>query len=332
MRLAIVGAGAIGGYIGAHLTRAGADVMLVARGAHLAAIRERGLSVTGPGGEFTVRPTVTSDLADVRSADVVLLAVKAQSLPALAPRLSAVLKTDAVVVSLQNGLPWWYFQGDGTGFEGTPLGRIDPGGLIGSAIEFRRVVGAIVYVSADLAAPGIVHHTEGDRLSFGEPDGTRSDRTRRIAEALIAAGFRCPITTRIRHEIWVKLIGNAAFNPISAITRQTLDVLVSDPDSLRLARQVMQETEAVANALGIVLPISIEQRIAGAARASGHRTSMLQDFESGRPMEIEAIAGSILELGDRLGVAMPATHAVYVCLRHLDEQRRQVPAPGAPAR
>jgi 2-dehydropantoate 2-reductase len=205
---------------------------------------------------------------------------------------------------------------------GLRLERVDPGGVIAAAIEPARVVGSLAYFSTDVAAPGVIHHTEGNRISFGEPDGTRSDRTRHIAEALISAGFRCPITTRFRHEIWVKLLGNVAFNPISALTGGTLEELVRHPETSTVIRAIMAETEAVAAKLGIELPISIDQRMAGAEKVGAHKTSMLQDLEAGRPMELEPIVGAVVELGERLGVPMPSTRAVYACVKMLDEKRR----------
>lgn len=326
MRIVIAGAGAIGGYIGARLARVGADVVLYARGAHLRAMQERGLRVVSPDGDFEVRPPVTGDLASIGPADVVFLGVKAHSLTALAPSLRPLLGPDTVVVSTQNGIPWWYFQGHGGPLEGLRLERVDPGGVIAAAIEPRRVVGSLAYFATDLLEPGVIRHTEGNRLSFGEPDGTRSERTRRIAEALIAAGFRCPVTTRIRHEIWVKLLGNVAFNPISALTRATLEQMVRHPDVSRLAREVMAETEAVAARLGIELPISIDQRMAGAEKVGAHKTSMLQDLEARRPMEIEAVVGAVVELAERLEVPITATRAVYACVKQLDElSRAQAP-------
>ncbi len=227
------------------------------------------------------------------------------------------------VVSTQNGIPWWYFQGHGGEFEGWRLERIDPGGVIAAAIEPRRVVGSLAYFATDVIEPGVIRHNEGNRISFGEPDGSRSDRVRRIAEALIAAGFRCPVSTRFRHEIWVKLLGNISFNPVSALTRGTLEEMVRQPDTARLIRDVMTEAELVAKRLGIEIPISIDQRMAGGEKAGAHKTSMLQDLEAGRPMEIEAIAGATLELGERLGVPMPATRAVYACVKLLDERRER---------
>ena len=321
MRIVIAGAGAIGGYIGARLARAGADVVLFARGPHLRAMQDRGLRVASPDGDFEVRPAVADNLAAIGPAALVFLGVKAHSLTALAPQLAPLLRPDTVVISTQNGVPWWYFHQHGGELEGLRLERVDPGGAIASAIEPRRVVGSLAYFSTDVAEPGLIHHTEGNRISFGEPDGTRSDRVRKIAEALIAAGFRCPVTTRFRHEIWVKLLGNVAFNPISALTGGTLEELVRHADTSRLVREVMAETESVALRLGIELPISIDQRMAGAEKVGAHKTSMLQDFEAGRPMEIEAVVGAVVELGERLGVAMPATRAMYACVKMLDERR-----------
>jgi 2-dehydropantoate 2-reductase len=325
VRIVVVGAGAIGGYIGARLCRAGADVVLVARGAHLDAMRARGLRILSPDGDFDVTPQATNDLGPVGEADVVLLAVKAPGLTALAPALHPLIGPATTVVTMQNGLPWWYFLDDPGPLHGQRLERVDPGGVIGAAIDSSRVVGSLIYFSADVAEPGVIRHTEGRRLSLGEPDGSRSDRVRAVAEALIAAGFRCPVTTRLRHEIWVKLLGNVAFNPLSALTGRSLEALARDPDTSRVAREVMTETERVATALGLDLPISIDQRIAGAAQAGGHKTSMLQDREAGRPMEIDAVVGGVLEVAGRLGIAMPATQALYDGVRQLVEDR----APGA---
>jgi 2-dehydropantoate 2-reductase len=327
VRIVIAGAGAIGGYIGARLARAGADVVLFARGPHLQAMRERGLRVRSADGDFEVRPDVTGDLTSVGTPDVVFVGVKAHSLAALAPQLRSVFGPDTVVVSTQNGLPWWYFQGHGGELDGYRLERVDPGGVISTSIDQRRVIGSLAYFSTDITEPGVIHHTEGNRITLGEPDGSRSERCRQIAEALIAAGFRCPTTTRIRHEIWVKLLGNVAFNPISALTGGTLQDLARHPDVARVVRDVMRETEAVAAKLAIELPISIDQRMVGAERVGAHKTSMLQDYEAGRPMEIEAVVGAVVELGERLGVPMPATRAIYACTKFLDEQRlrRAVP-------
>ena len=323
MRIVIAGAGAIGGYIGARMAQAGAGVVLFARGPHLRAMQERGLRVISADGDFEVKPEVTGDLAAIGAADVVVLGVKAHSLTALAPQLRALFTEDTVVVSTQNGIPWWYFQGHGGQHDGVRLERVDPGGAIAGAIEPRRILGAVAYFATDVVEPGVIRHTEGDRISLGEPDGSRSERTQAIAEALIGAGLRCPITTRIRQEIWVKLLGNVAFNPISALTGGTLQELARHPEVSQLVRTMMTETAAVAAKLGIELPISIDQRMAGAEKVGAHRTSMLQDCEAGRPMELDAVVGGVLELGDRLGLSMPATRAVYACTKLLDERRGQ---------
>jgi len=327
VRIVIAGAGAIGGYIGARLARVGADVVLFARGPHLSAMQSRGLRVTSEDGDFEVKPQVAGDLAAIGTADVVFLGVKAHGLTALAPQLRPLFHQDTVVVSTQNGIPWWYFQNYGGELDGLRLERVDPGGVIASAIEPRRIVGSLAYFATDIVEPGVIHHTEGNRISFGEPDGTRSERAKAIAEALIGAGFRCPVTTRFRHEIWVKLLGNVAFNPISALTGGTLEELVRHGETNRLVRDLMVETECVAGKLGIELPISIDQRMAGAEKVGAHKTSMLQDYEAGRPMELEAVVGAVVELGERLGVPMPAMRAVYACAKLLDEHRGRRVAP-----
>jgi 2-dehydropantoate 2-reductase len=324
VKIVIAGAGAIGGYLGARIARAaapGVEVVLFARGPHLRAMQDRGLRVISADGDFEVRPAVTGDLSSIGAADVVFLGVKAHGLPALAPQLAPVLGPDTVVVSTQNGIPWWYFQGLGGELDGLRLERVDPGGVITAAIEPRRVVGSLAYFATDIIEPGVIRHTEGNKISFGEPDGTKSDRLRTIAEPLIAAGFRCPINARFRHEIWVKLLGNVAFNPISALTGGTLEELVRHPEASQTIRAIMAETEAVAKRLAIELPISIDQRMAGAERVGAHKTSMLQDLEAGRPMELEAVVGAVVELGEKLSVPMPATRAVYACVKMLDEKR-----------
>jgi 2-dehydropantoate 2-reductase len=324
VRIAIAGAGAIGGYIGAKLAKAGADVVLFARGPHLQAMQERGLRVESADGDFDVKPEVTGDLNAIGQADIVVLGVKAHGLTTLAPQLRPLLGPGTVVVSTQNGVPWWYFQNYPGELNGLHLERVDPGGTIATAIEPERVIGSLAYFSTDISAPGVIHHTEGNRLSLGEPNGTRTDRIKALAETLIAAGLRAPVTTRFRHEIWVKLLGNVAFNPISALTGGTLEELVRHPETSKVIREIMAETEAVAARLDIELPISIEQRMAGAEKVGAHKTSMLQDLEAGRPLELEPIVGAVVELGERLGVPMPATRAVYACAKLLDEKRRRI--------
>jgi 2-dehydropantoate 2-reductase len=323
MKFLIAGAGAIGAYMGACMARAGQDVTLFARGPHLRAMQQHGVRVKSVDGDFEARPKIAANLEDVGRVDVVLLGVKAHSLTQLAPQLKPVLGPETAVVGTQNGIPWWFFQSWGGEHEGMHLERVDPGGTI-AEIEPRRVLGSIVYFAADIVEPGVVRHTEGNRISLGEPDGTRSDRSRQIAEALIAAGMRCPVTTRIRQEIWVKILGNVAFNPISALTGATLVQMARDPDVNALVRRIMEETIAVGAKLGLEVPITIDQRIAGAEKVGEHKTSMLQDLEAGRPIELEAVVGAVVELGERLNVPMPHTRAVYACTKLLARTRSAI--------
>jgi 2-dehydropantoate 2-reductase len=315
MKFLVAGAGAIGAYIGARMAHAGFDVTLFARGPHLRAMKERGVQVKSGDGDFVARPTIAGSLEDVGPVDVVFLGVKAHGLPQLAPQLKPVLGPGTTVVSTQNGIPWWYFQGFGGTCEGMRLERVDPDGVISAAIEVNRVVGSIVYFATEITAPGIIQHIEGNRITLGEPDGTRSERSRQIAEALIASGLRCPVTARIRHEIWVKVLGNASLNPVSALTRATVAQMLRDPGVSIVIRNIMEEVETVSSKLGMELPVSIDQRIAGAERVGEHKTSMLQDLEAGRSMELEALVGAVVELGERMDVPMPVTRTVYSCTK-----------------
>jgi len=317
MKFLIAGAGAIGAYIGARMANAGFDVTLFARGPHLRAMQERGVQVKSPDGDFVARPAIAGSLEEVGATDVVFLGVKAHGLPQLAPQLKPVIGPDTTVISTQNGIPWWYFQGCGGEWEGLRLERVDPGGVISAAIPAKQVVGSIVYFSTEIPAPGVIQHIEGNRISLGEPDGSRSDRCRRIAEALIASGLRCPVTTRLRHEIWVKVLGNASLNPVSALTRATLAQMVRDRGVASVIRSIMEEVEAVSRKLGMELPVSIDQRMAGAEKVGEHKTSMLQDLETGRPMELEALVGAVVELGERVGLPMTCTRTIYNCTKLL---------------
>ena len=313
MRFLIAGAGAIGGYIGAKLAKAGEEVTLFARGPHLAAMQARGLRVTGEA-EFTVSPRAIGDLREAGEHDVIVLGVKAHGLTALAPQVAPLIHDGVTVVSTQNGVPFWFFD--------EPLQTVDPGGVIAKSIPHKNVVGSIAYFATEIAEPGVIRHNEGNRISLGEPDGSRSERVRAIAERFIKAGLKAPVTARLRHEIWVKILGNVAFNPISALTRATLEQMVRDPHTCALVRAIMTEAEAVATKLGMELPVTIEQRIAGAEKVGAHKTSMLQDLEAGRPLELEAIVGAVVELGERLQVATPNTRAVYACAKMLDRISR----------
>ncbi|MGA7217715.1 MAG: 2-dehydropantoate 2-reductase [Candidatus Sulfotelmatobacter sp.] len=319
MKFLVAGAGAIGAYIGARMAHAGFDVTLYARGPHLRAMQENGVQVRSGDGDFAAKPAIAGSLEEVGPVDVVFLAVKAHGLPQLAPRLAPVLGPDTAVVSTQNGIPWWYFQGFGGEWDGLRLERVDPGGVISSSIDAKRVIGSIVYFSTEIPSPGVIRHIAGNRISIGEPDGSRSERCRQIAEALVASGLRCPITARLRHEIWVKVLGNASLNPVSALTRATIGQILRDPGVRSVIRNIMQEAEAVSHKLGMELPISIEQRIAGAEKVGEHKTSMLQDLEAGRPMELEALVGAVVELGERVGLPMTCTRTVYDCAKLLSQ-------------
>ena len=312
MKFAIVGAGATGGFLGAHLARAGEEVVLVARGAHLVAMRERGVTIRSGGEEFTARPECTDDLGAIGAAEVVVLTLKAHAIPAVAAAIGAALSADACVVGAQNGIPWWYF-------EDRHLEAVDPGGVIARSIPYRRVVGCIVYPATRIVEPGVIEHLEGNRFTLGEPDGSRSERVQAIAAALIRAGLKAPIQQRIRNELWLKLLGNATLNPVSALTGATLAEIVTSDATREVVRRLMEEVDAVAAALGVEVPLSIEKRIAGVTAAGPHRTSMLQDLEAGRPLEVEALLGAVVELAGGEGLEVPALRTLYGLTLLLDE-------------
>ncbi|HYM50241.1 MAG TPA: 2-dehydropantoate 2-reductase [Candidatus Limnocylindrales bacterium] len=323
MRFAILGAGATGGFLGGRLARAGADVTLIARGPHLQAMREHGLRVIEAGGaDYVVHPALTDDLAVLGAVDAVFVTLKAHSLPAIAERLAAALGPKTAVVSAQNGIPWWYFERYQGELAGLHLESVDPGGVIGSSIDPARVVACVVYPATTLVRPGVVQQVEGERFSLGELDGSISERCQAIAAALQEAGLKAPIQAAIRDELWVKLLGNAVFNPISALTRATLDTIATSPVIAPVVRQAMEEVDAVARRVGVEIPVSIDRRIRGAARVGAHRTSMLQDLEAGRPLEIDALCGSVVELADRLGVPVPHLRTLYAGVKLLEETVR----------
>ena len=317
MKFAIYGAGAIGAWMGAKLSVAGHDVALIARGPHLAAMQERGVTVRSPDGDFTANVYATNDAKEVGRADVVVLAVKAHGLPAIAPLLHPIVGPDTVVLPAQNGIPWWYFQRHGGPWEGTRLESVDPGGVIEQYVDAENIVGCVVYPAATIVEPGVIEHEEGNRFSLGELDGSTTDRAKAISTALGGAGIRAPVRRNIRQEIWVKLMGNLAFNPISALTRAGMADIARDRDASALARAMMEEAHAVANSFGIEVPITIDQRMAGAEGVGDHKTSMLQDVETARPIEIGGLVGVVLELGQLAGVPMPYTSAVYACAKLL---------------
>ncbi len=319
MKFAIYGAGAIGGLVGSRLIVSGEEVALIARGPHLEAMRERGLAVRSQVFEdYDCRPRATDDPESVGPVDFLILAVKAHSLAGIAPKLAPLLGEETAIVSAQNGIPWWYLDGLEQSWADDPLESVDPGGVIASHIDRRRVIGSITYASSAVASPGVVDHIEGGRCLLGEPDGSRSERVRRLANALSAGGIKTSVRSNIRTDIWVKVQGNAAFNPISALTRATLQGLLQFPPTRELARAAMEEVVAVAAALGIKTTVPVDQRLAGADKVGGHKTSMLQDLEAGRPLEIDSIVGAVIELGDRVGVKTPNLRALYACTKLLE--------------
>ncbi|MGH7762691.1 MAG: ketopantoate reductase family protein [Candidatus Dormibacteraceae bacterium] len=317
MRIAILGAGATGGFLGARLAKSGAEVVLIARGPHLQAMRESGLRLIETDGESTVPVEASDDPAAIRTSDFVFVTLKAHSVPAMAAALAANLNAEAAVVSAQNGIPWWYFQRHGGELEGTHLETVDPGGMIGRTIDPKRVIGCIVYSATTVIGPGVVQHVEGERFSLGELDGSQTERIAGLSRLLTGAGLKAPVQPRIRQELWVKLMGNAVFNPLSALTRASLAGMAESPALAPVVRAAMEEVDAVASRLGISIPVSIEQRIRGAARVGAHKTSMLQDLESGRPLEIDAITGSVVELAGRLGVPVPHLETIYASVKVL---------------
>ena len=323
MKIAIVGAGAIGAFLGARLALSGEDVYLIARGPHLKEMQANGVRVRSPEGDFEAHPIATDDYESIGPVDFVFLTVKAHSLPAIAPNLAPLLGSETAVVSAQNGIPWWYFQSHGGPFDGQSIESVDPGGVIAKAIDPSRIIGCVVYPSTVIVEPGVIEHIEGNRFSIGELDGTSSDRCKRLASALISAGLRAPVRGHIRHDMWVKLLGNVVFNPMSALTGATLVEMATHPETSDIVRAVMAEADAVAEGLGVRLPLTIDQRMEGAKKVGAHKTSMLQDLESGRPMELESVVGVVIELGEKLGLPMPHTKTLYSCARLLDQVRAQ---------
>jgi 2-dehydropantoate 2-reductase len=325
VKIAVVGAGAIGGYVGGWLAAAGEEVTFIARGANLETIRRDGMRVIGEdGSEIVARAPVCDKTRDAGQMDFVILAVKAHQVAAIAPDLAALCHDDTAIVTMQNGVPWWYFHKHGGEYEGTIVRSADPDGSIARHIDADRVIGSVVYPAAVLEAPGVVHVVEGKRFTLGEPNGTTSERVQRIADAMTRAGFKAPIISDIRSEIWLKLWGNLSFNPISALTHATLAGLLRFPMTRELSADMMREAEAVANKLGVTFRLGIEKRIAGAEKVGEHKTSMLQDVEAGRPLEIDALVGAVVELGRLTQTPTPHIDAVYALVSLLAKQLADV--------
>jgi len=314
----VVGAGAIGAYVGASLARGGAPVTLIARGPHLAAMRAKGVTVRSERGDFHADVTATDDIETVGTVDCVIVALKAHQIVGMLPKILTLVHAETRVMSMQNGIPWWYFQGQDGPHAGLTLESVDPGGTLARAFDPRRVVGCVIYSSTELAEPGVVQHVEGTRYALGTPSGTIDAPLEAIAAAFVAGGLKAPIEADLRAQIWVKLLGNASLNPISALTRATIAQMTNDPATTAVIREMMEECVAVAAALGVELPISIEKRIDGARRVGDHKTSMLQDVDAGRPLELDVLSGAVVELGERLGVPVPATRHVHALAKRLD--------------
>ena len=320
MKIAIVGAGAIGGYVGAKLALAGEEVTFIVRGANLAAIGSKGIKLIMQDGTEHVASNVkaTDDYAQAGPQDLVILALKAHQVEAVADQLPKLFGPDTAVVTMQNGIPYWYFHKHGGPFEGRTVAAVDPSGKQARLIPPERVIGCVVYPASDLIAPGVVQHVEGDRFPLGELDGSSSERVLAISEAFTKAGFKAPVLANIRAEIWLKLWGNLTFNPISALSHSTLVDICQFPLTRELACAMMQEAEAVAGKLGIEFRVTLDKRIAGAEKVGKHKTSMLQDVEAGRGPEIDALVGAVVELGRLTGTPTPHIDSVYAVVKLLE--------------
>ncbi|MEM9010001.1 MAG: 2-dehydropantoate 2-reductase [Pseudomonadota bacterium] len=314
MRVAIFGAGAIGGYLAVRLAHAGTEVSVVARGPHLEAMRANGLRLRTDEGEEVAEVAASDDPADLGPQDYVVVTLKANSVPGVADRIAALMGPETVLVTGMNGVPYWYFH-DLAGHDWRRVEAVDPGGAVSGKLPPDRALGCVVYPAAEVEEPGVVRLIDGDRFSLGEPSGEKTERAERFAAALKEAGFRAPIRPRIRDEIWIKLWGNLAFNPMSALTGETLDVLATHPPLRDLARAMMVEAQTVAEALGVRFAIDVDKRIAGAAAVGAHKTSMLQDLERGRPMEIDALVTAVVELGRAASVPTPTIDAVLALVQ-----------------
>ena len=319
MKIAIIGVGAIGGYLGARLAHAGEKVTFIARGANLDALRTCGIRLLlGDGSEQAVpHLNATADYAEAGPQDLVILALKAHQVESVVRDVPKLFGPDTVVVPMQNGIPYWYFHRHGGALAGTRVHSVDPTGLIGEHIPCERIIGCVVYPATELLAPGVIKHVEGNRFPVGEPDGTASERVKRVSECFIRGGLQAPVLSDIRAEIWLKLWGNLTFNPISALSRATLAGICQFPLSRQLAYDMMSEAQSIANKLGITFRVPIEKRIAGAERVGHHKTSMLQDVEAGRTLEVDALLGSVVELARLTDTPTPHLDTVYALTKLL---------------
>jgi 2-dehydropantoate 2-reductase len=331
LKIAIIGVGAIGGYVGIRLALAGEDVTFIARGANLEALRNRGIRLVTADGSEEVVPTVkaTNDYAAAGPQDLVILALKAHQVEAVARDVPKLFGPDTVVVPMQNGIPYWYFHRHPGELAGTRVTSVDPHGLIGDNVPAERVIGCVVYPAAELLAPGVIKHVEGNRFPVGEPDGTASERVARVAECFVRGGLQAPVLSDIRAEIWLKLWGNLTFNPISALSRATLAGICQYPPSRAVAAAMMTEAQCIANKLGVTFRVSLEKRIAGAEKVGHHKTSMLQDVEAERTLEVDALLGSVVELARLTDTPTPHIDTVYALTKLLAKTLDEEKAPGS---
>jgi 2-dehydropantoate 2-reductase len=320
MKVAIFGAGAIGGFLGVKLAQAGVDVTFIARGPHLAAMQANGVTLKSGDETTVVRPRCVASAAEAGIQDYVVVTLKAHGLPGAAPAIASMMGPDSALVTGINGIPYWYFYGLDSPHRDRVVESVDPGGKLWQVLPPSQAIGCVVYPAAEVIEPGVIEHTYGDRFTLGEPDGTRTPRIEALSKALIAAGLKAPVRPKIRDELWVKLWGNLAFNPISALTSATLDRVTGDDGLRTLCRGMMLEAKATAEALGIRFAIDVDKRIAGGAEVGAHKTSMLQDLERGRPMEIDALLGAVVELGEVVGQDMPLCRSVLALVRERGRQ------------
>jgi 2-dehydropantoate 2-reductase len=329
MRVAVIGAGAIGGFVGTQLAHAGEDVTFIARGATLEALKCNGIRAIMCDGREKVVPRInaTSDFSAAGPHDIVVLAMKAHQVEAVAADVPKLFGPDTVVVPMQNGIPFWYFHKHGGALEGSPVRTVDPAGVIRDNIPCERIIGCVVYPATELIAPGVIKQIEGNRFPVGDLDGVESERVKRVSECFIRGGLQSPVLPDIRAEMWLKLWGNMTFNPISALSRGTLAGICQYPPTRELARAMMAEAQAIATKLGITFRVPIEKRIAGAERVGHHKTSMLQDVEAGRPLETDALLGSVIELGRMTATPTPHLDTVFALTKLLEQSLAQARAP-----
>ncbi|MGB8339819.1 MAG: 2-dehydropantoate 2-reductase [Burkholderiales bacterium] len=314
MKICVVGAGAIGGIMAMKLAQSGHDVTVIVRGAHLAAVRANGMKlIQDDGTEIVTKLKATDKIAEAGPSDIVILGMKAHQVAPVAAELESIVAPNTIILTTQNGIPFWYFNKHGGEYEGRHLESVDPGGVISKNIDFNQILGCIIYPAAEIIEPGVIEHHEGNRYPVGEIDGSESDRVKMVSELFINAGFKSPILKDIRSEIWLKLWGNCTFNPISALTHGTLEAICQYPLTRELATNIMREAQAIGEKLGATFRVPLEKRIAGAESVGKHKTSMLQDVEAGRPLELEALVGAVIELGRITGIPTPYLSAVYAC-------------------